>query len=186
MTITVLDALAGPGPLIAAWDEGRTKEPWLGVYLVAGPGRPKLLAHENVPAGERESRTAALRASGVRIGSVAGHGPAVWSIADDFRIWHEGGLVVATKDAVRIGDRSIVPDRIAGVATFVEDERSHRGVRLALRDGTSIVLTDERDAAAEMDPTYGWDNLAIDAFWASLLGRHLAEWLQVPHQDDIF
>lgn len=184
--MTILEALASPGPLIAAWDEGRTKEPWLGVYSVAGPGRPRLLAHESVPAGEREPRTATLRARGVRIGSVAGHGPAIWSVADDFRIWHEGGVVVATHNALRVGDRSLTSDRIAGVATFVEDDRSHRGVRLDLTDGTSIVLTDERDAAAEMDPTYGWDNLAVDAFWASMLGKQLAEWLHVPHHDDIF
>jgi hypothetical protein len=47
------------------------------------------------------------------------------------------------------------------------------------------VLADEHDPTPEMDPTYDRSNVALDAAWASALGRALASWLSVPHVDQV-
>lgn len=179
--MTIKEALEQDRPIVAVWDESPPKDEWLGIYAVANDGPPVLMAHEKMSKAEREARTVELRARGVRIGS-ATRGPAIWVVGDNFEIWSDDGKhSYATRRSVQVADRSIAVDSIVNVTTFVDDTRCHRGVRLELRDGPPVVLSEERDITPELDPTYGWDMLAVDAFWASLLGARLATWLGVSH-----
>lgn len=183
--MTIEEALREPQPLIAVWDESRRQDAWLGVYALPPGQAPTLLAHEEVAATERSTRTDALRAQGVRVGTTA-RGPAIWAIDDTFDIWSDSGAnVSASREVVRVAGRAISASDVASVTTFVDGSRCHRGVRLDLRDGTNVLVAEEHDPTPELDPTYGWDMLTIDAFWASLMGNRLAQWLGVRHINEI-
>lgn len=183
--MTIQEAIEQGQPLIAAWDESRSNDAWLGVYALPLDRAPVLLAHEQMPPDDRARRTVELRGKGVRVGATA-RGPAIWAIDDGFDLWQGNGQhVVATREAVHCGGRVVAAKDVASVTTFVDDSRCHRGVRLDLHDGTTLVLADEHDLAPEVDPTYGRDMLMVDAFWASLLGSRLAQWLAVNHVNEI-
>lgn len=174
--MTIDEALAQSGLLVAAWDEGSTGEAWLGIYQ-AGDAGAKLLAHERMPESARAKRTAEVskRAS---LGTTSG-GEFVWStIGDELVVWNLRQRVCAIgKGEAKTATR---------VTSFVDDnDLGHRGVRLERQSGGPRVLAEEHDPTPEMDPTYDRANVAIDAAWASALGKDIARWLGVPHTDQI-
>jgi len=184
--MTIQEALATPGPLVALWDDSRTADAWLGIYKL-GPNL-KLLACELMSAEQRPPRTAELRERGVRIGATTGTSPCSWSDDGSFIIWSEQVVgIEASRTEIRCADgRRVGAGEVVRVVSFIDaDARGHRGVRLDLVDGTHVIIVEERDQVAELDPTYGWDNVAIDALWVSLLGQRLATWLAVPHHDEL-
>lgn len=65
------------------------------------------------------------------------------------------------------------------------NDLGHSGVRLERKTGAPLVLAEGHDPMPEMDPTCDRANVAIDAAWASALGRDIARWLGVPHIDQI-
>lgn len=174
--MTIEEALEQPGLLVAAWDEATTGEAWLGIYR-AGDTGVKLLAHERMPESARAKRTAEVskRAS---LGTTSG-GEFVWStIGDELVVWSLRQRVCA----IGKGEAKAA----ARVTSFVDgNDLGHRGVRLERKTGAPLVLAEEHDPAPEMDPTYDRANVAIDAAWASALGRDIARWLGVPHTDQI-
>ena len=62
-------------------------------------------------------------------------------------------------------------------------EWSYRGVRVEPHDGFWHTIAYEDDSIARFDPTYGIDNLIMDAAWATHLGRDLARRFGVEHVD---
>lgn len=185
--MTIDEALAQPGERVAAWDVTSYEDAWLGVYAV-GEGGAKLLAHERMATGAREARTAALRARGVRVGATSGFGAHVWAgDADRFGVWSDRTRVAtATRGALELAGAQVPVAELRAVVSFLDPrDLGHRGVRIERRAGAPIVLAEERDAAAQMDPGYNRDNVAIDGAWATFLGRDLAAFLGVPHEDQL-
>jgi hypothetical protein len=182
---TVEEALTHDGPLLAVWDDSTTPET-LFVYDIAS-GRPERLAFTRDAALDKAGLTASLRSRGVMVG--AAHGSElVWVEDDGFLVWSRAG-VVAEGHALGLwladGRTLRKPDVVRVISFFDEDAPGHRGVEVELKDGTSAVVVEEHDPAAELDPTYNLENVMIDAAWATFLGRALAGWLGVPHTDEV-
>lgn len=189
--MTIDEALQQPGFLIAAWDAAAVGHDWLGIYRAegaAGEGGVKLLAFERLDAAGRARRTADLTARGTCIGATSG-GEYVWAIVDGqrFTAWNlRARLFAATKDDVEVGTTRVPVADVARVTSFLDPrDLGHRGVRVDRASGGAAVLAEEHDPTPEMDPTYNRDNVAIDAAWASALGRELARWLAVAHDDQL-
>jgi hypothetical protein len=178
--MNVDEALKQPGQLVAVWDEG-SDDNWLGIY-VAGDSGVKLLAFERNAGAARRADLATRK---VPVGATAG-GEFVWApVGEQLVVWNlRNRLAVAGKqDVVASGQR--VAD-VARVTSFVDgDNLGHRGVRVDRATGGQLVIAEEHDPTPEMDPTYDRANLTVDALWATLLGRALAKWLGVKHDDQI-
>jgi hypothetical protein len=172
--MTIDEALVHDGLLIAAWDESSVGEAWLGIYS-AGDAGVKLLAFERMPEATRAKRTAEV-SKRAAIGTTSG-GEFVWAtIGDELAVWNLRGKIATVKK-----DGSTTR-----VTSFVDENNlGHRGVRLERKSGGPRMLVDEHDPTPELDPTYDRSNVAIDAAWASALGKDLARWLGVPHTDQI-
>jgi hypothetical protein len=184
--MTIREALDGKGPLVAIWDEAVRDNAQVVLYSLADP-KPRFVATEELRKEERSRLTADLRTRGLRIGSCAGSGPYMWIQDDRFTVFSEDRITFeATRSMVSIGELVIAPSHVTRIVTFIDDDaRGHRGVQLELDDGRLVVVAEEHDETADLDPTYGWDIVVIDALWASRLGRDLAAWLSVPHRDEI-
>lgn len=185
--MTVDEAIQQPGELVGAWDGAATGHEWLGIYAV-GDGGAKLLAHERTDAAGRQRREAALRARKIRIGDTVG-GEHVWTNdgARELVAWNRTQrLFVATRSDVRVRDLVVPLGRIQRVASFVDRfDLGRRGVGIECTGAPPVVLVEEHDPTPAMDPTYDRSNVALDAAWASALGRDLSGWLGVPHDDQI-
>ena len=182
--MNVDEALRQPGQLVAAWDDTTDDLAWLGIYA-AGDGGVRLLADERIDVVARDKRLADLAKRAVLHGSTSG-GELVWCVAgEQFMAWNlRRRLFVAGRREVIAGDTCVAD--IVRVTSFVDPENvGHRGVRLERASGGQLVLVEEHDPTPEMDPTYDRSNVAIDAAWASALGRALASWLAVAHDDQI-
>lgn len=174
------EALRQPGQLVAAWDEG-SDDSWLGIY-VAGDSGVVLLAFER---NAGAARRADLAARNVPVGATSG-GEFVWApVGEQLVCWNLGSrLAVAGKRDIAAGGQRVAD--VVRVTSFVQaGDLGHRGVRVERAGGGQLVIAEERDPTPAMDPTYDRTNLLIDGLWAVLLGRALAEWLGVPHDDQI-
>ncbi len=182
--MTLDQALAYPGELLAVWDHAGDET--LVLYAIAD-GRLDRLATQQMSKAERASLGADLAQRGIRVGATDGPSQFVWSKDGGFTIWSLTGVVVDGRDgALVVGDQTIARGDVARVVSFLDrDSLGHRGVKVALRAGGETVVVDEEDPAAQLDPTYGMDNVMIDAAWATYLGRDLAAWLGVPHTDQL-
>ncbi len=185
MAMSIDQALQYPGELVAVWDEagggGRL------LICAVADGRLGVLATAELPAAERAERTALLRARGVRIGATERRGPYYWSRDGGFTVWSLLETVVDSRD-----DRLWVAGRgeleraeAALVVSFLGKSLGHRGVLVVTGDGRELVIAEEHDPAADLDPAYGRADAVADAAWGSCLGRELAAWLGVPHRDDL-
>ena len=173
---TFEQALAHTGPLMAAWDLSPQQEGRVRLYAVGNAGA-QMLAEQDVEPKKREPLTDELRARNVRIGSTYAGMPVVWAIDDSgYAIWSHDALKASGKRA----------SDIARIITFYDPaDLGHRGVKLGLRGGSEETLVEERDPASQIDPGYNEDNLFMEGVWATHLGRQLATWLGVPHEDQI-
>lgn len=189
MSMTIDQALAHPGELLAVWDLS-TREENLHVYAVDG-GRLERLAVAPMTKARRAELTFALRGRGVRQGASDMPGPFVWSAEGGFTVWAllaPHGVIAEGKDdllTTRAGARIRRGD-VAGVVSFWDEASpGHRGVNVVTRGGAAITIVEERSKAAELDPTYGVDHVMVEGAWATFLGRDLAAWLGVPHTDEL-
>src|SRR5690349_14879637 len=83
MTMTFEEALAQPGPLLAAWDLTLWKgERPLTIYSLA-EDKATPLAYHSAPAGQEESLSAPLRARGIPLGESDGSCEFVWLRSSD-------------------------------------------------------------------------------------------------------
>lgn len=189
MRMTVEEALNQPGPLLGVWDIGGTPAA-LCVYALPLAGRPhRLLAREDRAEADKEATLGELRRRGIRVAFAFGAGEFVWSKEDGFSAWSSSGEEVfsGNERELRLCTGHVVEKRdVVRVVSFFDDEAwGHRGIQLELGNGSLVVAIEERDRTAEIDPTYGIDNVMIDAAWGTFLGRDLAAWLGVPHRDEL-
>jgi hypothetical protein len=186
MGMTLEQALDYPGEMVAIWDWGASEEKLL-VCSVAD-GKLTVMASKEMSKAERETWSAQLRAKGVRQGSTSGVAPFYWSADGAFTVWSLTDTVVTSSgDTLKTaaGARIRKADA-ARVWTFLDpDSLGHRGVRVVTRSGAPITIAEEEDPAAQLDPTYGMDNVQIDAARTTFMGRDLAAWLGAPHTDDM-
>jgi len=185
--MTLEQALATPGPLVAAW-EGWTSRADRTLLVYSVQSKPSKLAEAAVPEPERDALSRDLRKRGVRIGTWVPLSDRFWcSDEQGFALWSLTRLEADGRNGdLQLADgRHVSAAQVRTVTSFVEDGMTHRGVRLELADGSSIVVADEEDSAPLADPTYNRDNLSIDAAWASYLGAALAKWLGKPHVNQV-
>lgn len=186
MAMTIEQALDYPGEKLAVWDWGASDERLL--VCSVSDGKLGVLASAEMSRAGRQTLSAALQARGVRQGATAGVSPFTWSNDGRFTVWSLTEVVVDTVGEMvkTAGGARIRKVDVARVWTFLDnDSLGHRGVRVVTRSGAPIVIVEEEDAAAQLDPTYGMDNVMIDAAWATFMGRDLASWLGAPHVDDM-
>jgi hypothetical protein len=176
------DVLARSGSLLAAWDRSGDT-----VVIYAGSDLLHQVWHGEVAVGERPAFYGRLRRRGVRIGATDGISPYVWSDDGGFTVWSHEGMIADGRDGVlEAGGAQVRQADVRRVVSFLDPhEWSHRGVRVELHDGFWHTIAYEDDSMARFDPTYGVDNLIMDAAWASYLGRDLARWFGVPHVDEL-
>jgi hypothetical protein len=169
-------ALAGGGTLVGAWDLDADHEGTLVLFSVGNAGAQRV-AEKVVEADQHELAADDLRARNVRIGATCHATPYVWVIDDaGYSVWSRDALVATGKRATDV----------TRVITFYDPaDLGHRGVTLALTGGKDEMLVEERDPASRVDPGYNHDSLFIEGRWATHLGRQLATWLGVPHEDQI-
>jgi hypothetical protein len=179
MAIEAIEAaLAGTGEKICAWDH-ESHGASLAVYAVGEAGARRL-ATAPIAADLREATAAALRARGVRIGGChCGH-EFVW-VAD------VRGCTVWSREAVVFAASRFAVGLVTTVVSYLGEDYVRRGVRLVRVGMEDLVVAEEDDDIARLDPFYNWDNLLLsDAHWVSACGRDVADWLGVPHRDEAF
>lgn len=173
---------------LPAFDESDASVTSLSVYAV-GTNGAKLVAYRSFAREARSSCEQLLRRGGLRCGGAYGGHEYVW-VADKKGccVWSATGVRMhGTGLELTLATGSIYTSDIRAVVSFIDDDLIHRGVRLELVSGKDVLLVDEHDRAAELDPTYNRDNLELsDARWVSKLGRAFATWLHVPHRDEAF
>ncbi len=169
------EALRQPGQLVAAWDDG-SDDSWLGIY-VAGDSGVVLLAFERNAGAARRADLAARTSPSVR--PAAANSSGRLSASSSYAGTWAAGSPSPASDIAAGGQR--VAD-VVQVTSFVQaGDLGHRGV------SAPAAASRRRGARshARDGPTYDRTNLLIDGLWAVLLGRALAEWLGVPHDDRI-
>jgi hypothetical protein len=176
-----------PGHILVAWDYSSRHVGAIGVYDI-GPGGARYVAGDTVAASRRASFEADLRRRGVRIGCTYASNEFVW-VTDDlgFAVWSLSDVrAESTLTGIRASGKVFARSAVAAIVSFLAPgDLGHRGVAAELGDGSTVVLVDERDAAADLDPTYNIEDVMIDAAWATYLGRDLAANLNVPHRDQL-
>jgi hypothetical protein len=185
--MTFEEALATPGPLVAAW-EGWRRQADRKLLLFSVEPTPTMLASTSVPDSGRDAMSNDLRKRGVRVGAYVPLKDLFWCADDQgFALWSWSRLLAHGNNGdLELADgRSVTGSQVRSVTSFVENEMIHRGVRLELADGSSVVVVDEQSSAAEGDPSYNRDNLSIDAAWAHYLGAALATWMGKPHVNQV-
>jgi hypothetical protein len=120
-------------------------------------------------------------------GPVGGY---LWSVDDGFAVWSfdaDEPVAASGRDGVlQVGSQVVDRRDIARVCSFLGPEGfARRGVRVELFDTSRVTVAEEYEGSADRDPTYDATNVMLDAAWATFLGRDLAGWLGVPHDDEI-
>jgi hypothetical protein len=180
---------APPETTVAIWDETSSgAEVSLGTYGISERGA-RNLGYTKLPAAKRAATIAALRTRGIRSGGTHGGHEYVWLFDDEGGgVWSRTArLAHATRDALELASGRVPRDIVTAVVTAISPDYVERSVAVELPDGKTRVVASERDTIAELDPTYGRNELlASDARWMTLLGRELSRWLGVPLRDEVF
>jgi hypothetical protein len=186
MAMSLEQALSYPGEMLAVWNRSGLRCR-LAVCSIADGKLTEMAATEMTEAG-RAKWSSDLETRGVRQGATNGVCPFTWSIDGRFTVWSLTDTVVDSDDqsiSMQSGDVVARAD-VACVISFLDPASlGHRGVKVVTHAGDELVVAEEEDPAAELDPTYGVDNVMIDAAWATFLGLDLAVWLGVPHEDEL-
>jgi hypothetical protein len=136
-----------------------------------------------------QSDISSLRKQGLRMGATYGGSGLLWAFDDrEGSIWLPDRVVLkGSKQRLGLAGQTLSASEIREVVSFVGSDWVRRGVALDLTSGERNVVVDEYDEIARMDPTYGRnDFLMSDARWIHFLGRDLAAWLGVSHDDRAF
>jgi hypothetical protein len=180
-------AISVPRQVVAAWDLNPHNSDWLGEYDV-GPGGARLGQHRLVPSPNRGQAIDELTRRQVTMGSTWGGSPAVWSLTDPLHggVWSKTGQKLSgSTTEMTLGFRKVAGRDVTAVDSFVDpDDLGHSGVSL-LCGQQEIVVIEQHDPAPRSTPNHRRDDASIDGAWASALGRDLATWLDVFHQDNI-
>jgi hypothetical protein len=110
----------------------------------------------------------------------------VWTVAPaPFLLFDRRCLRCSVEDGAvwvypaRGAPRSIPVGTARRVTSWVSEDWVRRGVSLECSDG-EVVIAEEHDSIATVDPTFDWINLTFEAGWANGLGRSLAAALELP------
>ena len=158
------------------------------LLFALGGGRPVLRASSRDPSDLGDARRASLRALGIRQARMYSPGEYFWSAEGGLTVWSRERMLADGRDGVlEVGNEALIRkvDAKRVVSFLDEGDDGHRGVAVDLRDGKRVVVVEEHDPSASSDPTYGMDNLSLDSAWATFLGRDLAAWLGVEHEDQL-
>jgi hypothetical protein len=186
--MTLEQALSSPGSLLGAWEARPPNETGRGfsLYRII-ESRLERLANQRVPETARGSLSEDLVRRGIRVAAYSDD--VVWCSDDQgFTLWDSDSRLTAQGegDQLRLKDgRVILISEVQSVTSFASQDMVHRGVQLDLRDGTGLVVLDDRDEYPTIDPGYGRDMLTVDAAWAFSIARSLATWMHVPHVSKI-
>ncbi len=161
--MTLDDALAQPGRLVAAWDYRSADRGALEVYVTSDAGARRI-HREEVPPEQRQTTSERVREKGIRLGGSNASEALVWVFDDrGFGVWSDkAALVEGSQMVIGLRGGAIKARDIKKVMT------SGRGVRCELATGSEVPFVDEQRA----DPT-----------WAAELGVDFAMWLGVAHVD---
>jgi hypothetical protein len=184
--MTIDEALAHPGPLLAAWDlTVRGGRRTLTLFSLADD-RALALAHDAVPEAGMDAATAPLRARGIPIGACDGFCDFVWlGDADRFAVWGPHGRELDARGGTLAlaGGRTLARGELERVYAYADDDYVERGVRARLRSGEEIGLVRDVSATAAADPTYSRNELLYDTEWAGAIAAAVAAWAGVPWDD---
>lgn len=171
-TIEAADLRANPSYVVARDREQATEAPSV-VFEVGKAGARRI-------ARTGESPTAVTY----------GQSRVVWLPTDQtFSVWSSDSLrlvVSRTDDEVRTPGLTLPIAAVGRIASFVDrDHLGRRGVALITpsRDVPRLVFIQEHDMIANDDRSYTLADARRDGAWAAALGRELAEWLRVPHDE---
>jgi hypothetical protein len=175
------------GPLLVAWEAVFGS---VAVYVTTGGLR---LYWEVSPLPTEQWSALGRELGRLRNARTCSRGPVggyLWSVDDGFAVWSfdaDEPVVASGRDGVlQVGSQVIDRRDVARVRSFLGPEGlGQRGVRVELFDTSRVTVAEEQDGWAHRDPTYDAINVMLDAAWATLLGRDLAGWLGVPHEDEI-
>ena len=149
--MTLDEALATPGPLVAAW-ESWTARADRALIVFSVRSKVTLVATIAMPNAERDQLSEELRRRGVRVGTFSPHDDHFWCVDEQgFTLWSmSAGLELEGKAGdlkLADGRRASAP-QIRSVTSFVENEMVARGVRLDLVDGSSLIVARDEDLAS--------------------------------------
>jgi hypothetical protein len=184
----ILNALAEPGPHLAAWRLGG--EPGfesLAIYRVADDGT-KELAVARMKASDKPAASALLAERGVNVGAFDLACDHVWrKDGGQLQAWSSKGLSFRFDEVrgVETGDGFAAPaSDIAEVRVFISDNAVDRGVALVLKDGTRRVIASETSFSPTSDPTWSRNELLSETAWAAILARALARATGATYRDE--
>jgi hypothetical protein len=175
-TMTVDAVLQHPGPLVAARDAADSAH--LAVFLVDERAQPLT----RVPANGALDR--------LRKGSTYGRSGIVWTIDDlGFTVWDfEKKAMEVRGNVITWPGGPIDRATVTRIGSFVNPESlGNRGVKLVIPSLSygRIVVVQENDFAADDNPSYTRADARRDGEWALHLGRDLAKWLGLPHDNEL-
>ena len=103
-----------------------------------------------------------------------------------FRLCDRQGLLVEVLDdtvALRRPDSIMTISRsdVLKVVGWLSPDWYKRGVRMDLRQGSSLDIAETEEPMAHADPTYDGIDLMCDAAWVGMLGKAMAAGLGVPY-----
>lgn len=175
--------------VVAVWDYASRPEVTFSIGVLT-PERVARYEYTKLPKRKRPATLAAMRRRGVLSAASYANADFVWLVEDHgFSVWSAGAGVVASAnyDEVVLEDARVPRRDVKAIHTLVSDDYVVRGVWIEGAGGALFQLVSERDAIAEMNPTYGRNELLeSDARWIACCGRDLAITLRVPLVDPVF
>jgi hypothetical protein len=177
--MTIEEALQLPGPKVQAWSVSPAHDGLVTLALYeVGPGGAEYLAGGRFPEAQVSPMRTDLEGRGARPAGTSDGAEYVW-------LEHDGGVTVYTTTAVVLeatGDRltasegSWPRDALARIIAFAAADFIKRGVKAALRTGAEVDVLTDISSAAYSDPTYGPDELLIDAEWCAYVAGAVSRW----------
>ena len=76
--------------------------------------------------------------------------------------------------------KTISQNQIASIEVYLSDDWVFRGVQLHLQQNQTILVAEEEDPIALIDPCFDRFNISFEANWAVSLGRALEKNLKIP------
>lgn len=121
-------------------------------------------------------------------GSTCGRNGIIWLQGDEtFTIWStEGRPFTATRSEIRTPGGVTPVSAVTRVVSFIDPaDLGRRGVAIVTPTGRvpRLVIVQEQDMIAYEDKSYTLDDARRESGWAAELGKELAAWLGVSHDE---
>jgi hypothetical protein len=175
--------------VVAVWDYTSRPEATFAIGVLTANGVARY-EYKKLRKRNRPSTLAAMRRRGVLNAASYAGVDFVWLVDErGFGVWSTkaGVIASANTDEVFLEEARVPRSDVNAIHTFVSDDYVVRGIRIERTNGAQLTLVSERDEIAQMDPTYGRNELLeSDARWIAYCGRDLAIALRVPLVDPVF